>query len=82
MPPMPAHIVAEMRELMGALQHASAAEINELRRTVAKNIPPFIVDMLIDAARTGKPLPPFPPPFPPPNRGRRSGPGPSQPEFF
>ena len=79
LPPMPAQLEAEMTILMAALRHASPAEIKELRRTAAKDIPPFMLDMLIEAAKTGRPLPPFPPP---PDRRHRSGPAPSQRELF
>jgi tetratricopeptide (TPR) repeat protein len=69
LPPLPPHIAAEMRQLMDALRNASPAEVKELRRTAGKDVPPFILDMIIQAARSGNP----PPSTPRPNR--RPGPG-------
>jgi tetratricopeptide (TPR) repeat protein len=67
-------------ELMAGLANASEAEIRELKRTRPKDIPEFMFDKLLDAARKGmSPKPPSPPPKPLPKPPRPLPPAPRRP---
>jgi hypothetical protein len=69
LPNMPPGMDGELTAVLNALAGASDAEIRELRKSLGRDMPEFIFDMLVKAAKTGAPplLPPMPslPPRPP-----------------
>jgi len=73
LPPMPPGMEAGIGQLMEALRDASPEEVEDLRRTAPKDVPPFILNMFIQAARAAPPRP---------NRRRPPGPPSGQQEFF
>ena len=79
-PGMPPEMAGEMAELMEMIRHSSASEIRALRKKMARDIPGFLFDVLVESARKGV-LPPYPPPFPPrwPKSPRPSPPPPPKP---
>jgi tetratricopeptide (TPR) repeat protein len=59
----------EMAEVMEILANASEAELRQMRKHRPKDMPEFIFDMLIKAAKSRDSLPPLPPP-PTPRRSK------------
>jgi tetratricopeptide (TPR) repeat protein len=88
-PPPSGPLPAELLDMMSMLAGAPPSEIAEIRRTLAPQVPTFIFDMIVKAAKTGKlpPLPeplfPAPPPAPkwprPPQRHQRRAPDQDEP---
>ena len=59
--------VPELAEIMEMLANASESEIREFKKTRPKDMPEFVVDMLLESAKKGGlPKPPPPPPLPRP----------------
>jgi hypothetical protein len=61
--------IPEFAEIMKMLANASESEIRAFKKTRPKDMPEFVVDMLIKSAKKGglpKPFPPLPAPLPKP----------------
>ena len=70
----------EMTEgILEVLRNASESELRKLRKNRPKNMPEALFNLLLEAARNGMPLPPFPPPLPPPLKPPAPTPVPARP---
>lgn len=76
LPDLPPEVRRDFMRLLALLAVAPESEIALARRTIGKQLPPGLFDLLVQAARSGK-LPPLPPPFEP---GRKK-PGASKPKW-
>jgi tetratricopeptide (TPR) repeat protein len=59
----------ELAEILKMLANASESDIREFKKTRPKDMPEFVVDMMIESAKKGglpKPFPPLPAPLPKP----------------
>jgi hypothetical protein len=54
--------IPEFAEILKMLANASESDIREFKKTRPKDMPEFVVDMLIESAKKGGPPKPFPPP--------------------
>jgi hypothetical protein len=70
---------AKIAEMIGMLRQLPEAELRRLRKARPKDIPEFVLDMLIEAAKSGMPLPPVPRPPPSPAQPKTVAPPPVPP---
>jgi tetratricopeptide (TPR) repeat protein len=69
LPANPMGGVPEFAEIMEMLANASESEIREFKKSRPKDMPEFVVNMMIESAKKGglpKPFPPLPAPLPKP----------------
>ena len=65
-PDMAPEDMGSLAEVLTQLANASEADLRRLRKSRPKDMPEFVFDMLVEAAKTGT-LPPLPGPLPPPH---------------